>query len=194
MRFIEFLIAVSVLAMLLPILLISALLIKIDSKGPVFFWQKRVGLNGKKFWILKFRTMKQDGTKQQITSAANSDKITKVGHYIRKMHLDEVVQLYNVIKGEMSLVGPRPEVPKYTEYYKNLWKRVLTVRPGITGYATVKLYQEEYEILNSSKNPEDDYIEKILPKKLNEEIFYIENRSIRLNFKIIMKTLVKIIF
>jgi len=194
-RIFDILVSIMGLLVLSPILILTGVFIKIDSKGSVLFWQKRVGLAGREFWIVKFRTMLAGEKKgKEITSSANIGSITKAGKYIRKLHLDEVVQLYNVLKGEMSLVGPRPEVPKYVKYHKELWKKILSVKPGITGYATINLVDEEYTLLSKSKNPEKDYIDKILPKKLLEETFYIDNRSFQLNVEIILKTLAKILF
>ena len=194
-RIFDITVSLVVLVIAFPILIFTALAIKLDSRGPVFFWQQRVGLKYKKFWILKFRTMKHNTKSLSfITSGENFNSITRIGSIIRKLHLDELVQLYNVLKGEMSLVGPRPEVPKYTEFYKDKWDEVLTVRPGITGLATVKLSRKEYRILANSKNPEKDYIERILPEKLKVDLDYIKHRNLANNISIILKTFLRIFF
>ncbi|EPZ59954.1 bacterial sugar transferase family protein [[Clostridium] sordellii ATCC 9714] len=155
------------LIVLLPILIVIAILIKLDSKGPVFFKQKRVGKNKKIFEIYKFRTMVTDAEKlgKQITVGADN-RITKVGRFIRKYKLDEFPQLINVLKGEMSLVGPRPEVPKYVELYDIYQEQILLVQPGITDYASIK-FKNESELLGCSNNPEKSYVEDIMPQKIN---------------------------
>lgn len=192
-RIFDILISIFLLVITFPILVLTAFLIKLDSRGPVFFWQKRVGQNYKEFWILKFRTMYHSkASRSLITSKNNLNQITRIGGIIRKLHLDELVQLYNVLKGEMELVGPRPEVPKYTKYHEGLWKEVLLVKPGITGYATVKCAKEEYNLLSKDSDPEKVYKNEILPEKLKTELYYIKNKSLKLNMLIIFKTFVKI--
>jgi lipopolysaccharide/colanic/teichoic acid biosynthesis glycosyltransferase len=181
------------LILLSPFFLIISILIKMDSKGPILFKQTRVGRYEKDFKILKFRTMVTDAEKRgaQITVGRDS-RITRVGHLLRKSKLDELPQLLNVFKGDMSLVGPRPEVPRYTQYYDEVQKRIFEIRPGITDYASIK-YRDENEILALSKDPEKTYIEEIMVDKLKLNLEYLEKRSLITDIKIIFKTLYKII-
>jgi len=181
------------LIILLPIFLIIAIAIKIDSKGPVFFKQVRVGKNGKEFSILKFRTMVVDAEKKglQITVGRDS-RITKVGYFLRKYKLDELPQLINVLLGDMSFVGPRPEVSKYVAIYDENQRIVLKVKPGITDIASIEFIDENL-LLSQSNDPERVYIEDIMPKKLKLNIEYIKNISIITDIKLILKTIFKII-
>lgn len=181
------------LILLSPFFLIISILIKMDSKGPILFKQTRVGRYEKDFKILKFRTMVTDAEKKgaQITVGRDS-RITKVGHLLRKSKLDELPQLINVFKGDMSLVGPRPEVPRYTQYYNETQKRIFEIRPGITDYASIK-YRDENEILALSSDPEKTYIEEIMVDKLKLNLEYLGKRSLITDIKIIFKTLYKII-
>lgn len=181
------------LVLLSPFFLLISLLIKMDSKGPVFFKQVRVGRYERNFKILKFRTMITDAEKRgaQITVGRDS-RITRVGHLLRKSKLDELPQLINVLKGDMSLVGPRPEVPKYTQYYNKMQKRIFEIRPGITDYASIK-YRDENEILAISSDPEKTYIEEIMVDKLNLNLEYLQKKSLTTDIKIIFKTFYKIV-
>ena len=181
------------LIILSPMLLIVSLAIKIDSKGPVFFKQKRVGKNNKIFEIYKFRTMVTDAEKlgKQIT-VGNDSRITRVGTFIRKCKLDEFPQLINVLKGEMSLVGPRPEVPRYVDLYDEYQSQILLVQPGITDYASIE-YRNENEILGKSENPEKTYIEEIMPTKIELNMKYIRNISLFEDIKLVIATISAII-
>jgi len=181
------------LIILSPLFLLIAILIKLDSTGPVFFKQKRIGLRGKMFNIYKFRTMLANtkGEDRQITIGLDS-RITRRGRILRKFNLDELPQLINVLKGEMSLVGPRPEVPKYVELYSEGQKKVLSVKPGMTDYASIE-FNKENEILASSSHPKDDYVRKIMPQKIILNLKYINDRSILLDFKLILRTLREIL-
>lgn len=182
------------LIILSPMLVIVSLAIKVDSKGPVFFKQKRVGKNNKVFEIYKFRTMVTDAEKlgKQIT-VGNDSRITRVGKFIRKCKLDELPQLINVLKGEMSLVGPRPEVPRYVELYNAYQNQILLVQPGITDYASIE-FRNENEILGKSKNPEKTYIEEIMPTKIDLNVRYIKNIGLQEDIKLIFITIFKVIF
>jgi len=181
------------LMILSPVLLIISLIIKLTSEGPVFFKQVRVGLNGEKFKILKFRTMVVDAEKlgKQIT-VGNDNRITKIGAFLRKYKIDELPQLINVLKGDMSLVGPRPEVPIYVNLYDENERRVLYVRPGITDLASIK-YRDENELLGDKKDPEDFYVNIIMRDKLVLNLEYIEKSNLFFDIYIIMKTIVKCI-
>ena len=176
-----------------PLLLIVSIIIKFSSKGPIFFKQIRVGKNEKEFAILKFRTMVTDAEKlgKQIT-VGRDPRITPIGHFLRKYKLDELPQLFNVLLGEMSLVGPRPEVPRYTKYYSEEQKNVLKVKPGITDYASIK-YSDENSLLGESDNPEGIYINQVMPDKLRINLEYIERRSVFEDFKVILLTFAKIV-
>lgn len=181
------------LIILLPILIIVSICIKLDTKGPVFFKQKRVGKNKKVFEIYKFRTMITDAEKigKQIT-IGNDCRITKVGKFIRKCKLDEFPQLINVLKGEMSLVGPRPEVPRYVELYDEYQEQILLVKPGITDYASIE-FRNENDILAESMNPEETYIEEIMSSKIELNMKYIKNISLLEDIKLILSTILAIL-
>ncbi len=181
------------LIILAPLFAIIAILIKIDSSGPIFFRQERIGQNIIPFNIFKFRTMKiKQDSNIKITIGKDS-RITKIGSILRKYKIDELPQLINVIKGEMSLVGPRPEVAEYVKYYSARDKQiVLSVKPGITDLASIK-FRNENEILAKESNPEKAYIEKILPKKLAYCRFYATHQSLGLDVAIIIKTIKAVI-
>ena len=170
-----------------------SILIKLDSKGPILFKQIRVGKNGKPFKIFKFRTMVVDAEKKgmQITVGRDS-RITKSGHVLRKTKLDELPQLFNVLTGEMSFVGPRPEVPRYVEMYDENQKSILKVRPGITDLASIK-YRNENDLLAKSLDPEATYINEIMPKKIELNIEYLKNMSVLYDIKLIIRTVLVVI-
>lgn len=174
-----------------PVLIIIALRIKTGSDGPVFFKQVRVGQGGKEFKILKFRTMVVDAEKlgRQITVGADN-RITKVGAFLRKYKLDELPQLFNVFKGDMSLVGPRPEVPRYVNMYTEEQRRVLEVKPGITDLASIR-YRDENELLGQAENPDEFYINTIMPDKLALNLEYINKSNVFYDIYIIIETIIK---
>ena len=173
---------------LLPFYIIIALLIVIDSKGGVFYRQERTGKNNKMFKVMKFRTMRPDSfAKGALTVGSRDPRITRVGYYLRKYKLDELPQLFNVIAGEMSFVGPRPEVKKYTDLYTESQRKVLSVRPGITDYASIK-FRNENDLLSASDDPEKLYIEEIMPEKLDLNLKYISDNNIFKDIKIIFDT------
>lgn len=181
------------LIVLLPAFLVIATAIKLDSNGPVFFRQVRVGKNGKEFKILKFRTMVVDAEKKGLQITVDKDsRITKVGRFLRKYKLDEFPQLINVLVGDMSFVGPRPEVPKYVALYNDEQKIVLKVKPGITDIASIE-YKDENTLLNQNDNPEKTYIEEIMPAKLKLNMKYIRNISAFNDIKLILKTIFRIL-
>ncbi len=182
------------LVVLSPIFIVIGLLIKRDDNGPVLFKQIRVGLNEKPFKVLKFRTMVIDAEKQgaKVTTGGDS-RITKTGQWLRKYKIDELPQLINVLKGEMSLVGPRPEVPEYVAFYSEEQKQtVLSVLPGITDLASIE-FRNENELLTGSQDPVKDYREKVLPIKLTYYKQYVKERSLWMDFKLIIKTIVAIV-
>jgi lipopolysaccharide/colanic/teichoic acid biosynthesis glycosyltransferase len=177
------------LVILSPLLLVIAVWIKIDSKGPVVYRQIRVGLNGIDFGVLKFRSMQLNADKAGLLTVGGRDnRITNAGYYLRKYKIDELPQLFNVLFGDMSLVGPRPEVRKYVDLYNELQKKVLLVKPGITDMASIA-YKKENELLAKSPDPEKTYIEEVMPEKLKLNMIYIENRGLVNYFKIILKTI-----
>ncbi|WP_339006829.1 sugar transferase [Fusobacterium animalis] len=180
------------LIILLPFMLIIAILIKIDSKGPVFFKQIRVTKNRKEFKIFKYRTMRVGSDKYSQITVGKDSRITKIGSFLRKYKLDEIPQLINVLIGDMSLVGPRPEVPKYVALYTDEQKEILKVRAGITDYASIE-FSDENDLLASEEEPEKAYIEKIMPKKIELNKKYLSEISILTDIKIILLTIKKIL-
>lgn len=192
-RFFDFFFTVLGLIILSPLFLIVAIWIKLDSSGPVFYKQTRVGRNNKDFKLLKFRSMVTDADKKGLITVGGRDpRVTKSGYLIRKYKLDELPQLLNVLKGDMSLVGPRPEVRKYVDLYNESQRRVLSVKPGITDYASIQ-FIDENEILGKAENPEMVYIEKVMPEKIKYNMKYIQNRSVKEYFKIIFLTIGEIV-
>ncbi|GAA3788302.1 sugar transferase [Corallibacter vietnamensis] len=181
------------LILFLPLLLIIALVLKIESKGPVFYLQSRVGKNNTDFKIFKFRTMYVGSDKKGLLTVGDKDpRVTNVGYFLRKYKLDELPQLINVFIGNMSFVGPRPEVRKYVDYYSNSDKEILSVKPGITDYASIE-FRDEAELLKTTNNPEKLYLETIMPQKIILNKKYINDVSIFNDFKIIVKTIEAIV-
>jgi len=174
--------------LLSPFLLLTALVIKLSSSGPVLYKQSRIGLNGREFNVFKFRSMRLNSDKLGLITVGGHDpRVTSVGYYLRKYKLDELPQLINVLIGDMSLVGPRPEVKKYVNLYNHEQSKVLSIRPGITDWASIH-YRDENMILGQSADPEKDYIEKVMPDKLQYNLVYIENYGPVEYFKIIVVT------
>ena len=181
------------LLLLGPLFLCLAIAVKVDSSGPVFYRQIRIGRNQRPFSLLKFRSMAiGSDAKGLLTVGGRDSRITRVGYFIRKYKLDELPQLMNVLKGDMSLVGPRPEVAHYVAMYSADQLRVLSVRPGITDYASIKYFSEN-DMLAASENPEKTYIEEIMPAKLKINLDYVDNRTMFTDIKIVLLTLAKII-
>ena len=180
------------LIILLPFMLIIAILIKIDSKGSVFFKQIRVTKNGKEFKIFKYRTMRVGSDKYSQITVGKDGRITKIGSFLRKYKLDEIPQLINVLIGDMSLVGPRPEVPKYVALYTDEQKEILKVRAGITDYASIE-FSDENDLLASEEDPEKAYIEKVMSRKIELNKKYLSEISILTDIKIILLTIKKIL-
>lgn len=181
------------LLFLCPLFLIVAIWIVIDNPGPIFYRQQRVGKNGRDFGLLKFRSMRVGADKMSLITIGERDpRVTRAGYYIRKYKLDELPQLWNVLIGDMSLVGPRPEVRRYVDLYTSEQRRVLSVRPGITDYASIE-YIDENRILAQSADPDKTYIEEIMPAKIALNMRYIEHRTYGEYIKIILLTISKII-
>lgn len=180
------------LLILFPFFLLIALLVKVDSTGPVFYLQERVGKDKILFKLFKFRTMRVGSDKAAaITVGARDSRITRIGFWLRKFKLDELPQLINVWKGEMSLVGPRPELKKFVDLYSPDQLPVISVKPGITDYASIQ-FRNENELLEGKEDPIDFYIREIMPVKLDLNMKYIHNQSFWLDVKIIFQTIFSI--
>lgn len=180
------------LILLSPLFIILTIWIKCDSTGSVFYRQIRVGRNNRDFQLLKFRSMRVGSDKKVLITVGGRDpRITRSGYYIRKYKLDEFPQLINVLKGDMSLVGPRPEVRKYVDLYTAEQRRVLAVRPGITDYASI-VYMDENRLLGQSSNPDKTYVEDIMPAKIKLNMRYINHPTLFEYFKLIFLTIFKI--
>lgn len=188
-RAFDVLFASTALVLLMPLLLVFALVVATGSPGGAFFRQVRVGRHGREFRLLKFRSM-QPGSEAlgQLTIGGRDPRITGVGHFLRRTKLDELPQLWNVLKGDMSVVGPRPEVPRYVALYTPEQQVVLSVRPGITGMASLD-YVDENELLARSDDPERTYVEEVMPAKLALDLRYVRERSFALDLRIIAATL-----
>jgi lipopolysaccharide/colanic/teichoic acid biosynthesis glycosyltransferase len=192
-RVVDLIVVVPGLIIISPLLIIIFILIKLDSKGNGFYLQTRVGRNNKDFKIIKFRTMKTGSDKKGLlTIGGNDSRITKIGSNLRKYKLDELPQLFNVLKGDMSLVGPRPEVRKYVDLYSKEQLSVLNIKPGITDYASLIFFSES-DLLAQSNNPEQTYIQEIMPEKLRINLIYLNQMNTLMDFKIVLKTILKII-
>lgn len=191
-RIFDFITSLCGLVVLSPMFIVVAVLIKKEDGGSVFFRQIRVGQNGKLFKIYKFRTMVENAERlgAQVTKG-DDPRITKIGKVLRKYKLDEFPQLINVLKGEMSLVGPRPEVPKYVRFFEEDYREILKVKPGITDYASLE-YKDENELLKGSDDPERVYLEKILPKKIEYYKKYLKEISFFTDLKLILRTIMEI--
>jgi lipopolysaccharide/colanic/teichoic acid biosynthesis glycosyltransferase len=178
---------------LLPVFILIALFVTLDSSGGIFYRQIRVGKKNNDFFLLKFRTMQTGADKKGLLTVGSKDsRVTRVGYYLRKYKLDELPQLFNVLFGSMSLVGPRPEVRKYVDLYNAEQQQVLLVKPGITDYASIE-YSNENEILAKAPNPEQTYINEIMPHKLSLNLKYIKEQGLLTDLKIILKTIGKIV-
>ena len=184
--------SLMVLLLLLPLFLVVALLIVVDSKGGVFYKHVRVGKGGVQFGLYKFRSMVTNADKGSQITIGNDTRVTKVGRFIRRYKIDELPQLINILKGEMSVVGPRPEVKRYVDLYSKEQLKVLEVLPGLSDYASIK-YFDEQKILGLAKDPNKEYIDHVMPAKLNLNLKYIEEKSFLTDIKIIFRTLGKLV-
>ena len=179
------------LLVLSPVLLVCALLVGLTSPGGVLFRQERIGKDGVPFTIYKFRSMRKDNAGLKITTSGDS-RITPVGKVLRRTKLDELPQLWNVLKGDMSFVGPRPEVREYTDLYDEEQRQVLLVRPGITGLASIR-FRNENELLDASDDPNRTYIEEVMPQKIALDLEYIPHASVIYDIRLILETLVTVV-
>lgn len=187
-RFFDIIFSALGLIVLLPVFAAICLKIKIGSKGGCFFIQERIGKDGKPFGLYKFRTMRIGADSEGLLTVGEHDaRITRVGYFLRKTKMDELPQLWNVLKGDMSLVGPRPEVRKYVELYTDEQRKVLRVRPGITDYASIE-YVNENELLSKAEDPDRTYIEEVMPDKIKLNMRYLEHYTVSEYFKIIFLT------
>ena len=192
-RLFDIVLSLIVLAVFLPFGLLIAMVIVCDTKGHVFYKQTRVGRHNKDFQLYKFRTMYEDSDHGSLITIGTKDsRITQSGIFLRKYKIDEFPQFLNILKGEMSIVGPRPEVRKYVDLYTPEQMKVLSVRPGLTDYASIR-YVDENALLASSDNPEQTYIHEIMPDKLALNLKYIQEQSLCVDIKIILKTFAAII-
>ena len=192
-RFFDLIFSIMGLVILSPLFIVLYLLIRIESKGGGFYSQERIGKNGKPFKLYKFRSMRIGSDKKGLITIGEKDnRITETGFILRKYKLDELPQLWNVFIGDMSLVGPRPEVKKYTDLYTEEQKQVLHVRPGITDWASIK-YVDENKILGESKTPDEAYVNLIMPNKIKLNMVYIQNQTLGEYFKIIFTTFKEIV-
>jgi lipopolysaccharide/colanic/teichoic acid biosynthesis glycosyltransferase len=184
-RVFDFWVALLGLTLATPLMVVLALLVKLDSEGPVFYRARRVGRHGITFDLLKFRSMRVHSGGPALT-AANDARITRMGRWLRATKLDELPQLWNVLRGEMALVGPRPEAPCYVGYYTAEQRQVLALRPGITGLASVVYAREEEQL--TRPDYERYYVETLLPRKLGLELAYLQQRSALLDIRLLLDT------
>lgn len=193
LRFFDFFFSLLGIIVLLPVFLFIYVAICLESRGGGFYKQLRVGRYGKDFYVYKFRSMRAGADKKGLITVGGHDpRVTRMGYFIRKYKLDELPQLFNVLKGDMSLVGPRPEVRKYVDLYTEEQRKVLSVRPGITDYASIE-YMDENTILGQADDPDKAYVELIMPDKIRYNMKYINNQGISEYFKIIFLTFWNII-
>jgi len=191
-RMFDIVVAAAALVVLFPLLVLSALLIKLDSPGPIFFKQERIGRNFRPFWIYKFRTMAQDApARGGLVTIGEDARVTRVGRLLRKSKIDEIPQLTNILKGDMALVGPRPEVRYYVELFRRDYEEILQVRPGLTDLASLK-YRDEAALLGKAANPEDEYRTRVLPDKIRLAKDYLRRSSFLFDLGLILKTLFKL--
>lgn len=192
-RLFDILVSCVIIIFFLPFGIVISALIFFGSKGSVFYRQERVGLNGKPFLLYKFRTMKPDSDKSgKLTVGMRDPRITSIGYFLRKYKIDEFPQFLNVVSGKMSIVGPRPEVQEYVDLYNDEQRKILSVKPGITDYASLE-YFDESRLLGESDNPRQTYIRDIMPKKIKLNQKYLENPTLSHDIQIMWKTFLKMV-
>lgn len=192
-RLFDIIVALTGLILLSPLFVLVAALIKLDSTGPVFFRQERIGKGFRPFNILKFRTMVHDAQKRGgLITAGNDPRITRAGIFLRKTKIDELPQLINVLKGDMSFVGPRPEVRQFVELFRKDYEEILKVRPGVTDIASLK-YQNEAKILGQFSNPQEEYVRSVLPDKIRLAKEYIQRSSLFFDLRLMLRTVPRLV-
>lgn len=191
-RIFDFTLSLVMSLVFLPFIVLVGIMIKIDSPGKVFFLQKRVTTNGKVFKIFKFRTMKENSEKLSGVTIDNDPRITKLGKYLRKFRIDEIPQIFNILTGDLSFVGARPESVKYVKEYSPEMYATLLMPAGVTSPASI-LFKDEAELLKGAKNPDETYVKDILPKKMAYNLEYIENCSLLYDIKVMFKTVIAVI-
>ena len=190
-RFFDITSSVAVLLILSPVLILIALVISIDSKGGAFYKQERIGKNNKPFKLLKFRSMRRSSDRGSKITIGKDPRITKIGAFIRQYKIDELPQLINIVKGDMSVVGPRPEVKQYVNLYSDEQLKVLAVKPGLTDFASIAYFNEQ-ELLGKAEDPHEMYVETIMPQKLKLNLEYIEKKNFKTDLLIIVRTIGRI--
>lgn len=191
-RLFDIISSIIVLVLIFPFLLLVTIWILLDSAGGIFYKQTRVGKNGKEFKLLKLRSMRTNSDKSSQITVGDDNRVTRSGKFIRKFKIDEFPQLLNVIAGQMSIVGPRPEVPKYVALYSDEQRKVLDVLPGLTDFATLQFIDEQ-KILGKADDPEKAYIQEVMPAKLELNLKYIKKANFFLDISLIFKTIFKIL-
>lgn len=191
-RIFDFTLSLVMSVVLLPFIVLVGIMIKIDSPGKIFFLQKRVTTNGKVFKIFKFRTMKENSEKLSGVTVDNDPRITKLGKYLRKFRIDEIPQIFNILTGDLSFVGARPESVKYVKEYSPEMYATLLMPAGVTSPASI-LFKDEAELLKGAQDPDETYVKDILPKKMAYNLEYIENCSLLYDIKVMFKTVIAVI-
>jgi lipopolysaccharide/colanic/teichoic acid biosynthesis glycosyltransferase len=191
-RVFDFIVSALGIVVFSPLLILSALLVKVDSPGPIFFKQQRIGKEFRPFWIYKFRTMRASLEQGPNITIGNDPRITGIGRLLRQSKIDELPQLINILRGEMSFVGPRPEVPQYVQLYRKEYQQILTVRPGLTDLASLK-YRDEAALLAGAENPEEEYVTRILPDKIMLATDYIQRASFFFDLRLILETILRLV-
>jgi len=191
-RVFDFVVSAFGIVVLFPLLILTALLVKLDSPGPVLFKQQRMGTGFRPFWIYKFRTMRKSLEQGPNITIGNDPRITGIGRLLRQTKIDELPQLINILRGEMSFVGPRPELPQYVQLYRNEYQQILTVRPGLTDLASLK-YRDEAALLANAENPEEEYVKRVLPDKITLARDYIQRASFFFDLRLILKTILQLV-
>jgi lipopolysaccharide/colanic/teichoic acid biosynthesis glycosyltransferase len=191
-RVFDFIVSALGIVIFSPLLILTALLVKVDSPGPIFFKQQRMGKEFRPFWIYKFRTMRKSLEQGPNITIGNDPRITGIGRLLRQTKIDELPQLINILRGEMSFVGPRPEVPQYVQLYRKEYQQILTVRPGLTDLASLK-YRDEAALLAGAENPEEEYVTRILPDKIMLATDYIQRASFFFDLRLILETILRLV-
>ena len=191
-RIFDFTLSLVMSVVFLPFIVLVGIMIKIDSPGKIFFLQKRVTTNGKVFKIFKFRTMKENSEKLSGVTVDNDPRITKLGKYLRKFRIDEIPQIFNILTGDLSFVGARPESVKYVKEYSPEMYATLLMPAGVTSPASI-LFKDEAELLKGAQDPDETYVKDILPKKMAYNLEYIENCSLLYDIKVMFKTVIAVI-